>query len=73
MLVMERNTQCIGQSPAFLDAVEQASRAAELDRPILVVGERGTGKELIAERLHRLSPRWGEPLIVMNCAALPET
>ena len=73
MLVMERNTQFIGQSPAFLDAVEQASRAAELDRPILVVGERGTGKELIAERLHRLSPRWGEPLIVMNCAALPET
>ena len=73
MLGMERNTQFIGQSPAFLDAVEQASRAAELDRPILVVGERGTGKELIAERLHRLSPRWGEPLIVMNCAALPET
>ena len=70
---MERNTQFIGQSLAFLDAVEQAGRAAELNRPVLVVGERGTGKELIAERLHRLSPRWGEPLIVMNCAALPET
>src|SRR3546814_8934411 len=50
-----------------------AGRAAELNRPVLVIGERGTGKELIAERLHRLSPRWGEPLIVMNCAALPET
>lgn len=70
---MEKNTQFVGQSFAFLDAVEQAGRAAELNRPVLVIGERGTGKELIAERLHRLSPRWGEPLIVMNCAALPET
>src|SRR5688500_7533205 len=42
-------------------------------RPVLVVGERGTGKELIAERLHRLSNRWEHPLVVMNCAALPET
>ncbi|AUW59094.1 phage shock protein operon transcriptional activator [Sphingobium sp. SCG-1] len=70
---MEQNTQFIGQSFAFLDAVEQAERAAELNRPVLVIGERGTGKELIAERLHRLSPRWGEVLITMNCAALPET
>ncbi len=57
---MEKNTQFVGH-------------AAELNRPVLVIGERGTGKELIAERLHHLSPRWGEPLIVMNCAALPET
>jgi psp operon transcriptional activator len=70
---MEKNTQFVGQSSAFLDAVEQAGRAAELNRPVLVIGERGTGKELIAERLHHLSPRWGEPLITMNCAALPET
>ncbi|QUT04189.1 phage shock protein operon transcriptional activator [Sphingobium phenoxybenzoativorans] len=70
---MEKNTQFVGQSTAFLDAVEQAGRAAELNRPVLVIGERGTGKELIAERLHHLSPRWGEPLITMNCAALPET
>ncbi len=42
-------------------------------RPVLVIGERGTGKELIAERLHRLSTRWQEPLVTMNCAALPET
>jgi psp operon transcriptional activator len=40
---------------------------------VLVIGERGTGKELIAERLHRLSARWDEPLVIMNCAALPET
>ncbi|TPG49110.1 phage shock protein operon transcriptional activator [Sphingomonas glacialis] len=70
---MERTTQVIGQSGAFLDALELASRAAALDRPVLVIGERGTGKELIAERLHRLSPRWDQPLVIMNCAALPET
>ena len=70
---MERTSQVIGQSGAFLDALERASRAAALDRPVLVIGERGTGKELVAERLHRLSPRWDQPLVVMNCAALPET
>ena len=73
MLAMERDNQFIGQSGAFLDAVERASRAAPMRRPVLVIGERGTGKELIAERLHRLSTRWGEPLVTMNCAALPET
>ncbi|MBB4152833.1 psp operon transcriptional activator [Sphingomonas jinjuensis] len=70
---MERTSQVIGQAGAFLDALERASRAAALDRPVLVIGERGTGKELVAERLHRLSPRWDQPLVVMNCAALPET
>ena len=70
--MMERADQFIGQSLAFLDAVERASRAAPLNRPVLVIGERGTGKELIAERLHHLSSRWAGPLIIMNCAALPE-
>jgi psp operon transcriptional activator len=70
--MMERTDQFIGQSLAFLDAVERASRAAPLNRPVLVIGERGTGKELIAERLHHLSSRWAGPLIIMNCAALPE-
>jgi psp operon transcriptional activator len=69
---LERAEQFIGQSLAFLDAVERASRAAPLNRPVLVIGERGTGKELIAERLHHLSSRWAGPLIIMNCAALPE-
>lgn len=72
-LRMDREVQFIGQSGAFLDAVERASRAAPMRRPVLVIGERGTGKELIAERLHRLSTRWQEPLVTMNCAALPET
>ncbi len=62
----------IGSAASFLDAVERASAAAALNRPVLVIGERGTGKELIAERLHRLSPRWGGPLVTINCAALPE-
>src|ERR1700712_4043784 len=70
---MDREAQLVGQASVFLDAVERASRAATLRRPVLVVGERGTGKELVAERLHRLSARWQEPLVIMNCAALPET
>ncbi|SNT16861.1 phage shock protein operon transcriptional activator [Sphingopyxis indica] len=70
---MERETQFIGQSAAFQDAVDRASQAAALDRPVLVIGERGTGKELIAERLHRLSARWDKPYVIMNCAAMPET
>jgi psp operon transcriptional activator len=63
----------IGQAPAFLDLMEQVSRVAPLDRPVLVIGERGTGKELIAARLHYLSPRWDRPLLKLNAAALPET
>ena len=69
---VERTETFVGQSNVVLDAVERASRAAALNRPVLVIGERGTGKELIAERLHHLSPRWSGPLVVMNCAALPE-
>jgi psp operon transcriptional activator len=72
-LGMERQSNAIGESSAFLDALERASRAAALNRPVLVIGERGTGKELVAERLHRLSARWAGPLVTMNCAALPET
>jgi psp operon transcriptional activator len=63
----------IGQAPAFLDLMEEVSRVAPLDRPVLVIGERGTGKELIAARLHYLSPRWDRPLLKLNAAALPET
>ena len=70
---MHRDEQpIIGESPAFLSMLEQVSRAAALNRPVLVVGERGTGKELIAERLHYLSPRWDQPLVRLNCAAINE-
>ena len=63
----------LGQSPAFLTLAEQISRVAPLDRPVLVIGERGTGKELVAARLHFLSPRWGGAFVKLNCAALAET
>ena len=63
---MDRGKQLIGQSLAFLDASERASRAAPLNRPVLVIGERGTGKELIAEKLHHLSTRWSAPLVTTD-------
>jgi len=64
--------QLIGEAPAWLAALEHISRVAPLDRPILVIGERGTGKELIGERLHFLSKRWDGPFVKVNCAALSE-
>ena len=63
----------IGEAPAFLEMLEHVSRAAPLSKPLLVVGERGTGKELIASRLHFLSRRWEQPLLKVNCAALTES
>ena len=65
--------QIIGEAPAFLEMLEHVSRAATLSKPVLVVGERGTGKELIASRLHFLSGRWEQRVVKVNCAALTET
>lgn len=65
-------TAMLGESPAFLSLLEHASQAAAVDKPVLVIGERGTGKELIAARLHYLSPRWKAPLVKLNCATLTE-
>ncbi|MGB3624854.1 MAG: phage shock protein operon transcriptional activator [Henriciella sp.] len=64
--------QIVGEAPEWLSALEHVSRLAPLDRPSLVIGERGTGKELIAERLHFLSRRWDGPYIQVNCAALSD-
>jgi len=63
----------IGDSPAFLEALERVSKAAPLEKPVLVVGERGTGKELIASRLHYLSNRWDGEFLKLNCAAISDT
>ncbi|WP_439333808.1 phage shock protein operon transcriptional activator [Vibrio agarilyticus] len=52
--------------------LDQVSRLAPIERPVLIIGERGTGKELIAQRLHYLSQRWDKPLVTLNCAALNE-
>lgn len=67
-----RPPELIGQAPAFLDALAHASTAAGLDRPLLITGERGSGKELLAGRIHFLSPRWDGPFLKVNCAALSD-
>ncbi len=69
----QREQQMIGESPPFLEVLEQVSRIAPLDRPVLVIGERGTGKELIAARIHYLSRRWEQAFVKLNCAALAES
>ena len=62
----------IGQSNALLEVLEHVSQIAPLSKPVLIIGERGTGKELIAERLHYLSGRWDQSFIKLNCSSLSE-
>ena len=62
--------EALGQSEVFLDFQERLSRVAPVDRPVLLIGERGTGKELAASRLHFLSKRWKGPFVTLNCATL---
>jgi psp operon transcriptional activator len=62
--------EALGESDRFLEFRERLSRVAPINRPVLIVGERGTGKELAATRLHFLSKRWQEPLVPLNCSAL---
>ncbi len=63
----------IGQANSFLTVLEQVSQIAPLSKPVLIIGERGTGKELIAARLHYLSQRWQQNYVKLNCAALSES
>ncbi len=65
--------EAIGNSETFLEFQENLSRVAKVDRPVLIIGERGTGKELAASRLHFLSQRWDGPMVALNCAALSES
>lgn len=62
----------IGQSNSFLEVLEHISQVAPLSKPVLLIGERGTGKELVAARLHYLSKRWDQNYLKLNCAALNE-
>ncbi|WP_119711618.1 sigma 54-interacting transcriptional regulator [Arsenophonus endosymbiont of Aleurodicus floccissimus] len=62
----------LGTADNFLEILEQPSALAKLSKPVLVIGERETVKELIASRLHYLSPRWQEPFVSLNCSALNE-
>jgi psp operon transcriptional activator len=68
----QRNERMIGNSANLAAALDHISELASINRPILICGERGTGKELAAERLHFLSPRWDAPLHKVNCAAIAE-
>jgi psp operon transcriptional activator len=63
-------TEALGQSEPFLAFQERLSRVAPVSRPVLLIGERGTGKELAASRLHYLSNRWQAPMVALNCSAL---
>ena len=62
----------IGQSPAIAHAKEEAENYAQVDSPLLIYGETGTGKELFAQAIHNASPRKNNPFVAFNCAAIPE-
>src|SRR5260370_4226461 len=63
--------EIVGQSPALLGALEKVNRVAKTDTTVIITGETGTGKELIARAIHSASHRHEKPLIKVNCAALP--
>jgi len=63
----------LGESPAFQAMRANGSRLAPRERPVRVVGERGTGKELVAGGLAYVSPRWTRPFVKLNCGALLES
>jgi len=67
------NQEYVGQSPSIRAVVESVQRAATTDSNVLVTGETGTGKEFVAESVHRLSARGHKHLISINCAAIPDT
>ena len=64
--------QGIGESEVYLKFQDQVATCAKVDRPVLIVGERGTGKEVAARRIHYMSQRWDGPLVTVNCASLPQ-
>ncbi|MBG0751696.1 MULTISPECIES: phage shock protein operon transcriptional activator [Pectobacterium] len=70
--MLQEKENLLGEANSFLEVLEQVSQLAQLNKPVLVIGERGTGKELIASRLHYLSHRWQGPFVSLNCAALNE-
>jgi len=72
MTRFKQQDNLIGQANSFLEVLEQISQIAPLSKPVLIIGERGTGKELVAARLHYLSKRWQQSYLKLNCAALNE-
>lgn len=65
--------ELIGSSPKMLDIRQFIARAAQADSPVLIEGESGVGKELVAREIHRQSPRANAPFVVLDCGAFPET
>src|SRR4029077_8157508 len=69
--VVDRFEEIIGDSPALESVLAEVERVAPTDSTVLVLGETGTGKELIARAIHNISPRCGRPFVKLNCAAIP--
>jgi DNA-binding NtrC family response regulator len=63
----------VGHSSVIMNACKKLARLSQVETPVLVTGETGTGKELIAESIAQLSSRFGKPFVVVNCAAVPES
>lgn len=70
---MDNLNETLGESDAFLEMQRQIADVSRVERPVLFIGERGTGKEKAARRLHYMSRRWDGPLVTINCASLPES
>ena len=70
---LDHKYELIGESPALRKVISDAVKVANSKASTLILGESGTGKELLARLIHRVGPRKDEPMIVLNCAALPET
>jgi psp operon transcriptional activator len=73
MASSESGDRMLGESSSFLLVQEHISKVAPLNKPVLIIGERGTGKELVAARLHYLSKRWQQEFLKLNCAAFNDS
>ena len=62
----------VGSSTLVMSLCEKVARIAQVEVPVLITGETGTGKELVAEAITQLSPRFGKPFVVINSAAVPD-
>ena len=71
--MLPNNDRLVGEAPAFLATLEAVESIAPLEKPVLIVGERGTGKELIANQIHYLSKRWESGFLEINCASISDS
>jgi two-component system, NtrC family, response regulator AtoC len=70
---LPQKTEIIGTSPRMVDIYKKLAKVARIDAPVLILGESGSGKELVAQSVHANSPRSASAFMVINCGALPET